>query len=207
MQYEPEIQWLFDRIWPSGLTALPAASDMRPHVYVDLGCSHPINQSLTHLCRVMGWRGIAIDANHDYETDWRAAGFEDHFFCGLLSDRHNARFSVHENCFTSRISASLETDHPERWGILRTEVRPCVSAESVLNLRNIEKIDLLVCDLEGHDLPVLRGLDWERHQPSFVIVEHTAASEPINHELLNFVTEQGYEAIRFFPANVIFRRK
>lgn len=198
--YEPESEYLRAN-FPMFYGAV------KEGVYVDLGASHPTNASLTHFCRDLGWRGVAVDGNSDYGADWVDAGLEDHFYCAVLSDEPLARFVIHDNSFTSRISPSEETDHPERWGIKRIVEKNTVHINTLLQNRGIEHIDLLCCDLEGMDLRVLRTLDWRKHTPSFVIVEHTAASEPLNYKLINFLLDGGYELLRKFPANAIFKRK
>lgn len=198
--YEPESEWLIGY----GLGCTPSTER---GVYVDLGCSHPVNKSLTAFLRDFGWTGLAVDGNPDYAPEWEQAGFKDHFLSAVLSDNPEARFVIHDNSFTSRISDSPSTDYPERWGINRVEERAGMYIEFILSKWKISKINLLSCDLEGHDLQVLKTFHWDQHQPDIVIVEHTAAGEAINHELLNFVMGQGYDVLHFFAANVIFKRK
>jgi len=204
-KYEPESEWLLEQKEISVLTGnfscLPNA------VYVDLGCSHPHNQSLTSFCRDLGWRGLAVDANPDYANDWAQAGFGQHFVCALLSDQPTARFVTHDNSFTSRISDLPEDDHPDQWGIKLIEERITVPLNALLETHGIGKIDLLTCDLEGHDLAVLKTLDWEKHQPSWVIAEYVTQGEGTNPEVFNFLLSKGYEAVQMTRSNLIFRRK
>lgn len=213
MSYEPESVWLIEHKDANGVSVgVPMFS--RPdseRVYVDLGCAHPINKSLTHFCRDLGWRGVAVDGNMDYANDWgQMFGWvseKNHFYLALLSDQPSARFCTHENAFTSRISDSPETDHPERWGIARINEIKTIPLEQILADRGIGNIDLLTCDLEGMEARVLRTLDWEKHQPVFVIVEYVTAGEGICCDAANLLIEKGYELIQMFPSNLIFRRK
>lgn len=198
MSYEPESEWLLN----NGLVWKHSTG-----VYVDLGAAHPINHSLTSFVRDLGWRGVAVDGNYEYTLDWENAGFRSHFFPGLLSDQPEARFAVHNNSFTSRISPTVEHDRPDLWGINRIEERDCLSLNYILQRFKIEKINLLTCDLEGMEARVLATLDWEKHQPSFVIVEYITEGLGIDCAAVNLLISKGYELIQMFPSNMIFKRK
>jgi hypothetical protein len=197
-KYEPESEWFVKN------TILTEGDH---NIYVDLGAAHPSNKSLTSFCRDLGWRGVAIDANPDYAKDWADAGFGSHFVCAVLSDQPTARFVTHENSFTSRISDLPENDHPERWGIKRIEGRATVPLEWILKEHEIGKIDLLTCDLEGHEFAVLQTLDWDKHQPSWVIAEYVTAGEGVDIRVAEMLLEKGYEIVHLTGSNIIYRRK
>jgi hypothetical protein len=198
MDYEPESEWFVKN------TILTEGDH---NVYVDLGAAHPTNKSLTSLCRNLGWRGLAVDANSDYANDWAQAGFGSHFVCAVLSDQSTARFVTHENSFTSRISDLPETDRPEKWGIKRIEERITVPLNALLEMHGIEKVDLLCCDLEGFTSRVLKMLDFEKHQPGWVIAEYVSQGEGTDPEVCNFLLSKGYEVVHMTESNLIFRRK
>lgn len=203
--YEPECEWL---ISPDARNIRPMFSlPSKNYVYVDLGAAHPSNKSLTSFCRDLGWRGLAIDGNPDYAKDWADAGFGSHFVCAVLSDQPTARFVTHDNCFTSRISDLPEHDHPEKWGIRRIEERSTISLNHLLEVHEIGKIDLLTCDLEGHEAKVLQTLDWQKHQPAWVIAEYVTAEVGVNVEVIQLLLGKSYEIVHVTSSNMIFKRK
>jgi FkbM family methyltransferase len=57
---------------------------------------------------------------------------------------------------------------------------PARTLSSVLDDAGLTEIDLLVLDIEGRELEVLAGLDFERHSPLFVLIEtlDRAAQQP-----------------------------
>lgn len=197
-KYEPESEWFVKN------TILTEGDH---NIYVDLGCAHPSNKSLTSLVRDLGWRGLAIDGNPDYAKDWADAGFGSHFVCAVLSDQPTARFVTHENSFTSRISDLPEHDHPEKWGIRRIEERSTISLNHLLDVHEIGKIDLLTCDLEGHEAKVLFTLDWKKHSPAWVIAEYVTAEVGVNVEVIQLLLGKGYEIVHVTSSNIIFKRK
>lgn len=154
-----------------------------------------------------GWRGLAIDGNPDYAKNWVDAGFGHHFVCAVLSDQPTARFVIHDNCFTSRISDLPEHDHPEKWGINRVEERSTISLNHLLDVHEIGKIDLLTCDLEGHEAKVLSTLNWEKHSPAWVIAEYVTAEVGVNVEVIQLLLGKSYEIVHVTSSNMIFKRK
>ncbi len=197
--YEPEIEWL--REWYPFFRH-PEANG----VYVDLGASHPINKSLTAYLRDSGWRGLAIDGNSDYAKDWYIAGYFGHFICSILSDQPTARFAIHDNSFTSRI-AGVGEEQPEKWGINRIIEEKVQPLNDILAAREIGEIDLLCIDLEGYEYAVLKTLDFEKHQPKFIISEYATEGTGIDPSVCNFLLGLGYEVIHMTHSNLIYRRK
>lgn len=200
--YEPESEWLLNN-HSMDLSPLTGCGC----VYVDLGCAHPINKSLTCWFREHHWTGISIDGNPDYANDWAAASYGRHFVCAVLSDQPTARFVIHDNAFTSRISDSPETDYPNQWGINRVEERSTIALNHLLDVHEIGKIDLLTVDLEGHEFAVLQTLDWQKHQPAWVIAEYVTTGAGVDSRLCNFLLGLGYEVVHMTNSNLIFKRK
>jgi hypothetical protein len=207
MMFEPESHWLMgndDPVFPFFSHPLKIADQVR--TYVDLGCAHPYNKSLTSFVRELGWRGLAIDANLDYANDWAAAGFGSHFVCALLSDQPHARFVTHENSFTSRISEFPENDEPDKWGIKRIEERSTVPLNHLLDVHGIGHIDLLTIDLEGHEFAVLSTLDFEKHSPDWIVAEYVTQGDGTDPRLCQMLLRKGYRVAHMTESNLIFQR-
>jgi len=48
---------------------------------------------------------------------------------------------------------------------------PAITLSSVLDSHGVQRVDLLSLDVEGYEAEVLRGLDFDRHAPRFIVVE------------------------------------
>ena len=48
---------------------------------------------------------------------------------------------------------------------------PGQTLSQILDMHGIKRIDMLCLDVEGFEGPALRGLDFSRHQPEFILVE------------------------------------
>jgi FkbM family methyltransferase len=95
----------------------------------------------------------------------------------------------------SRISSGKGAGHR----VVEVPVRTL--AEILANHLPEEKsVDLLTIDAEGHDLEVLRGMDWWRCKPGVILCENLGAnnlSAPGGIPAVEFLQARGY---RFFAA-------
>lgn len=70
---------------------------------------------------------------------------------------------------------------------------------SVLSSTDIDRIDFLKIDTEGHDLFVLRGMPWARLQPRLLLCEYeNHKTEPLGYryeDLAAYIVAQGYTLI------------
>jgi hypothetical protein len=69
---------------------------------------------------------------------------------------------------------------------------------------NPERFDLLVLDVEGYEAQVLRGLDLDRHAPSFALIEVLTDAARIEVEAALGGRYDGLE--RLTPTDILFRR-
>jgi hypothetical protein len=61
-------------------------------------------------------------------------------------------------------------------------------------------IDFLSVDAEGNDLQVLKGNDWEKYRPNFVLVEANKGAS----EIVSFMESQNYLYLLSNGVNAFF---
>lgn len=62
--------------------------------------------------------------------------------------------------------------------------------------QKIERVDLLVVDVEGYDFEVVRQLDYRVHRPFLVIYEHHHFDDKTEEQCIKLLTESGYRLFR-----------
>ncbi|WP_162605057.1 FkbM family methyltransferase [Geomonas oryzae] len=92
--------------------------------------------------------------------------------------------------------ASLTEEDTERWqreygAVWRKERVRVRTLDSILAENNVAHFDLLSVDAEGHDLEVLRGLNFRRHRPTLIVVEYGSNRE----EIFAFLGAHGYSLL------------
>lgn len=65
-----------------------------------------------------------------------------------------------------------------------------VTLQSILNQLNITKVDFFSLDVEGYELSVLKGIDFEKIKFEFILIEFNPTKID---ELMAFMSERNYE--------------
>ena len=189
--------------------------------YIDVGCQHPIKNNNTYLLNKKGWKGINIDLDKDnidlfnisrpYDENINIAisnkiGETDLFFYHKKSPINtiNKKISEYQNAKVTQIK-KIKTD----------TLNNIISASKYNN----SKFDLLSIDVEGHELQVLQGLDFDRYSPDVIIVEfldltiskleikNQSVENLFKTDLYKFLISKNYTFVNFIYADLIFVKK
>jgi FkbM family methyltransferase len=152
--------------------------------FVEVGANDGIKQSNTlYYEKYLNWRGILIEpiphlaskckvnrpkaiienfalvpfSHQENEIEMR--------YCGLMSIVKGAMKSeneeinhVREGCKSQKIKAyDLKT--------------PTATLSSILENHSISQVDFLSLDVEGFEIPVLNGIDFNKHRPKYMLIE------------------------------------
>ena len=132
--------------------------------YVDVGCYHPIQASLTYMLHKKGWYGVNIDISKDSINLFKIArpkdtnlnigisnkkGEDYYYQLGHINQANS--FKVYEN--TKKIKVEIST------------------LDEVIKKLDIKKIDFLNIDAEYKDLEALQGISLESVRPTLITIE------------------------------------
>ena len=99
----------------------------------------------------------------------------------------------------------------KRGASLREREVPTRTLNSILDQSEFrdQVIDALSIDVEGHELAVLRSLDFDRYQPRVVIIESHLRSleELMASEEFKLLAGNGYTMFNWTGPSVLFLRK
>jgi FkbM family methyltransferase len=181
--------------------------------YVDVGAHHPKLWSNTYALHQKGWSGVNIDLHqHNIELfnlfRRRATNV-----CAAVSDGQ-AELPLYEFGSVSLFNTLSKQDAEQVWrgrGIpyttrmVKTQTLTTILAE---HGHANQKIDLLSIDVEGHDLAVLRSLDFSVYQPTIICVElhERDIKKVIESPLFTFLTAQRYVLASWPSPSLIFTR-
>ncbi|MEZ5304514.1 MAG: FkbM family methyltransferase [Verrucomicrobiales bacterium] len=135
-----------------------------PGIYIDAGAFDPVRMSTTLLLHQAGWKGINIDLDPEKISRFQEARPGDHSVACALSDTKGSakRFRYAEGAFNRITSGEDDSPHEkEVVDISETETTTLTAVIENSPFRDFQ-IDYLNVDCEGHDLRVLRGLDFAR---------------------------------------------
>jgi FkbM family methyltransferase len=186
--------------------------DIDAGFFVEAGANDGVNFSNTYyLERARGWTGVLVEGIPALHRACVRHRPRSHVVnCALVAPEAEGELvTMHYSNLQSIIAGALPYEHVEAGlrsqGERTYDVQvPGRTLNSVLDDVNPARFDLLVLDVEGYEPEVLRGLDLERHAPSFALIEvlDDAAQERVEAAL-----GPGYEALeRLTPTDVLFRR-
>lgn len=182
-------------------------------VFLEAGGFDGITQSNTYyLERFRGWRGILVEPMPEHAALARRNRPGARIVQAALVDA-----SYQGRTVTMQFGDLMTTvDRPgaEDWvaaGLMlgwrdpRTEEVPARTLSSIIDEVGNPPIELLSLDVEGHEAAALRGLDFSRHAPAWILVEMhdlesgRAAIAPI-------LGESYIEYGELSPLDVLYRR-
>lgn len=151
--------------------------------FIELGAYDGVTQSNSALLEKAGWRGLLIEANPGrYAKCVRARpnAIVEHAACvdfdyvgdqtilcdvGLMSMTDQSELRDGDKAaWIDRAKAFIPTE-PQDLSV------PACTLSSLLAKHKVEHVDVLLLDVEGAELSVLGGLDFQRWSPSYIVAE------------------------------------
>lgn len=181
-----------------------------PGFYIDVGAHDPVANSLTKHFYDLGWKGINVEpASQPFERLEGARTRDVNLNIGL-SDQPGT-ITLHEappDYGISTFSARQAEIHAEA-GIAMARREVEVSTLARICEEHVDApIDFLSIDVEGHELEVLQGGDWERWRPRVVVVEATepGVTTPTHARWEHVLVGAGYSLAIFDGLNRFYVR-
>lgn len=149
-----------------------------PGTYVDVGCYQERLHSVTRLFYEHGWCGLNIDANPEFEAQYRVRERDTFVWSGIGSTAGELVFrSFPRHDGLSTFDPGLQVAHAAA-GYPYADVRvPVRTLDDVLQQEAVRHVDFLKVDVEGFEHEVLAGLDFNSTRPTVVVTEATRSAE------------------------------
>lgn len=156
-------------------------------VFIEAGGFDGIYASNTYyLEKIKHWTGILIEPVPEYYEKCRKIRKRSRVFNCALTEDSDATPFLHLDIKDSASSIIKEQDGE------------CVKVKAeklsdILDRTGISNIDFFSLDVEGFELEVLKGLDFTRHRPAFILVE--ALNQEMQDKLTRFLNSNKYSLI------------
>ncbi len=143
--------------------------------YVDVGACHPIIDSVTYAFYERGWSGINFEPTQAMFSRLEAVRPRD-INLNLAISNENGSGVFYEcpgHLPLSTMDPVIAGEIRQSGGILEERPIDVKNLATVLMEQDVSKIDFLKIDVEGHELEVLSGNDWEKFRPTAIVIEST----------------------------------
>lgn len=177
--------------------------------FVDIGCNHPVQKSVTFAVYQQGWSGLNLDLDEGF-----AAMYAEHRPRDKFSALAISKFDGQTTAYMAPLSArsTLNSDVSDKYyrtnHHLESRTISCITLNTLMaaNQQLSQRCDLLTIDVEGAERDVLSGCDFVNFRPTLIIVEaidpHT--QQP-NFSLWDYILfEAGYCLATFDGLNAYF---
>tara|TARA_B100001115_G_C15680385_1_gene328939 strand:+ start:23 stop:724 length:702 start_codon:yes stop_codon:yes gene_type:complete len=137
-----------------------------PGIYIDVGCYHPFKGSLTSKLYDKNWNGVNIDISKTSIDLFNIVRKRDINLNYAISD-FDGETVFYENSPINQQNSLIKANENQK------EVKiKCFTLNRILNDNNIQKFDYLNIDVEGNELKVINGMDFEKYRPNLITIEN-----------------------------------
>ena len=192
--------------------------DTQRGIYIDVGCHHPVLNNNTYLLYKKGWNGINIDLDEQNIELFNYARNKD-----ININIAASNSSKEVDLYFYHNKSTINTIDKKTSDYLKAKVQKVkkINADKLENIINKSLyknkiIDFLSIDVEGHELEVLKGLNFEKYKPKVIVVEYldlTAKKLEIKNlninnvlksELYLFMMNNGYTLVNCLHSDLVF---
>ena len=182
--------------------------------YLDVGCFHPTKQNNTYLMYKSGWNGINIDLNPLSIELFNVARPRDINICAAVSNKKKVRnlYFYHELSPLNTLTKEHTLLFREIFSLknLKKKKIKTKNLNDLLRKYKIRKIDFFNIDIEGHELQVLKTLNFNYFDIKVICIEIITISKNIKkrkNEIIKFLKKRNYKLKFRSSINYVFTKK
>lgn len=175
--------------------------------YIEIGANHPVCTNSTYLWkRKYGINGILVEANPKLIKDLQKFRGDDHIINAAVctQDVKEIEFFISPE---NEIS-SLNEKFVNAWKDLGVQERvsvPAMRINSLLEMtKDIEAV-ILIIDVEGMDLDLLKDINFDKYRPLIIETEPSDGFAPgTSNAMIEYLESKDYVVIGETDVNLIF---
>jgi FkbM family methyltransferase len=178
----------------------------RKGLYIDIGGNHPFRLSNTYLLYKRGWSGLVVEPIYRLYAKHRRFRRRD-IQVNAAAGNEKGELTFYE--MVPSVLSTCNAEEAERLlssgvaKLLRTYSVPVLTVASLhQDYLGGRHVSLLSVDTEGHDMPVLEGVDWRSMRPEVIICE--ANDENAVSAVSGLLSLHGYECQARLGCNILF---
>jgi FkbM family methyltransferase len=146
--------------------------------FCDIGGNHPLKINNTLYFEELGWEGIAFEPLPSMSDLWEKNRKAKLFPYALSNREGDVTFAVVKNTtgWEDMLSFVKETRNVKYDYEIEEITVPTKVFKNIAEKYGIKKIDYLSLDVEGHELNVLKGIDFQKVRINVLTIENNPTS-------------------------------
>ena len=207
------VEYLIDSLWLSNLQnetfcgqlgqdalAYSILHKKKRGFFVDIGAHDGVNINNSYLFERLGWNGFCVEANPKTFEELKKNRKCDTYNLAIFSKNIGTTTLVASD-FECSVLDTLElnlTQHHkgrlDELGQTKTfSVQTATFNEVMQNYPNIFHIDFMTLDVEGGEMEVLKGIDFDKYGFSVMTIEHNYTES--KEQIIDFLHTKGYRVL------------
>ena len=183
--------------------------------YVDLGCFHPVRSNNTLQFYKKGWKGLNLDLNQLTIDLFNFARPADTNICAAISNKKVKKKLYFLGDLDSK--NTLDLNHKNWLGKhfninkkdFKIKIVKTKTLNEILNKNKLYNIDFLNIDIEGHELEVLKSVNFKKFNIKVICVElinFNKFSGNKKNQLISILKKNKYKFVDKSEINHIFKK-
>lgn len=156
-------------------------------VFIDIGGNHPITINNTYYFEQIGWSGLAFEPVKKNNLLWKEIRKTECLPIALGKEEAEMEFVEYEDDVMSGFKDSVDFGG-EIKDTYMVKVRPL---KSVLAEYNISHVDFMSIDVEGGEMEVLEGIDFDAVDIYCILIENNKGSKKAK-QVRKYLIKNGY---------------
>jgi FkbM family methyltransferase len=177
--------------------------------YIEIGANHPVCTSSTLLWqRKYNVRGVLVEANPKLIPNLKKHRPNDTIINAAAYDQDLTGIDFYVS--PENEISSLDERFVNAWkdlGVQEKITVPTVRPNQLLSMVAGAELTILIVDVEGLDLRLLKDIDYDTYKPFIIEVEPSDAFAPgTSQAMMEFLSTKGYTLVGETDVNLIFQR-
>ncbi len=170
-------------------------------VFLDIGGNLPIELNNTYLFEKRGWKGYAFEPIRSLADKWKEVRSTPCINIAIGNEDGEVEFTECEAHVLSGIGLQNENET----GVTHTYKVKQQKLSTFLNTQRIDHIDVVFIDVEGYEMNVLEGIDFDSVSITCLCIENNRDSDlKFNKKLRDFLFSKGYRLVARLTIDDVF---
>ena len=198
--------------WGIDLMAEDYFKNKKTGFFIDVGCHQPLLNNNTYILYPKGWRGINIDLDFgaiDMFNFFRKADTNIQAAISNSVGKKNLYF-FHNRSAINTLSQTAENKAREIREVKTFTLNDIIENSQFKN----KEIDFLSVDVEGTEIEVLQGLDFNKYKPKLVVLEfidfnvseyyNLKIDNILNSSINKYMENQNYKLVNWIHDDLVY---
>lgn len=170
--------------------------DMQEGIFCDVGGNHPLNINNTRYFEELGWSGFAFEPLPHMKPLWKKYRNARFFSFAASDSEGKVTFTIVKDCtgwedMLSFVKETRNVNYDYETVDITVQTR---LLRDVFREENITHIDYMSIDVEGHEVNVIKGIDFNKVRINVLTIENNPSSNVIygDDNLRNIMFENDY---------------